>query len=272
MIINKFIKRTNRRREIKHQSRIHYTRPTTLLGPDTSFAISEAYKTTRTNLMFALSGTEGGKCILFTSPSQGDGKTTVCINTAIAFAQTETKVIVIDSDMRRPRMHQHLKLAKDKGLSDVLAGLLELDDVIKHTDYGIDAITSGQIPPNPAELMASAAMEKLAADLSERYDYIFIDTPPIMLVSDAVAASKIASGYVMVVRHNITVRDTIDTARENLRLANAKLLGYVINAVDPKEERYGKYHYGKYKYSYNYRYGAEMPYGDKPERKNVNTN
>lgn len=248
---------------------MHYTRSTTTLDANTDFVITEAYKTARTNLTFALSDIQGCKRVFFTSPSQGDGKTTACINIAIAFAQTKARVIVIDGDMCRPRLHQHMQLKKANGLSDVLGGLMDIDHVIKPTKHGIDVITSGQIPPNPAELLSSLAMGALLDKLGEKYDYIFVDTPPIMHVSDAVAASNFASGYVMVVRHNVTLMDMLDMSRESLMLANAKLLGYVINAVDPKEERYGRYgHYGKYKYSYKYkygyRYGNPSTYGDKP--------
>lgn len=223
----------------------------TLLDENTPFSVAEAYKATRTNIMFSLGTSKGCKKIILTSANPGEGKTTSVLNIAIAFAQTDSKVLVIDADLRKPRIYRLLKFAKKGGLSDILCNMIDVDEAIHHNDeYNIDCITSGQIPPNPAELLSSEAMGELLDTLSDRYDYIFIDTPPVTVVTDAAIMAKHVNGVIIVARQNYTVYETLTKARENLLFADAKILGYVLNdvAVD-------KYGYGKYGYKYNYGYG-----------------
>ncbi len=249
------VKKANNRRENSITRRIN-----TLLTDDTDFLVKEAYKSARTNIRFALGSDKKCKVIIITSASPHEGKTTTTLNLSIAFAQTDAKVLVIDADLRKPRISRHLSLEKDNGLSDLLCGLIDLDTAIKPCpEYNIDCITSGQIPPNPAELLTSADMENLLEVLGEKYDYIFIDTPPVTVVTEAAAMSKLANGVILVVRQNNTIFESVERARETIGMADGKILGYILNGVSGATYGYGSYSKYSYrrpkKYSYDYSYG-----------------
>lgn len=239
-------------------------RANTLLTDCTDFVTKEAYKAARTNIRFSLSGSKGGKKIIVTSASPGEGKTTTCLNIAIAFAQTDAKVLVIDADLRKPRIYRHLSIERENGLSDLLCGLIETKDAIKHCErHNLDCITSGQIPPNPAELLSSQEMEALFEELSAQYDYIFVDTPPVTVVTEAAAMAKCANGVIVVVRQNSTIHESIERALTNLKMADAKILGYILNGVDYSAYGYKTYNHKYKQYGYRYGYG----YSDKKEKK-----
>ncbi len=250
-------------REMHTQKRIN-----TLLTDNSSFATVEAYKAIRTNIIFTL-GADNKNCkkVIVTSAIPGEGKTTTCINLAIAFAQTGSRVIVVDADLRKPRIYRHLSLERDKGLSDVLGGMLKLDDVIKKCeDYGIDCITSGPTPPNPVELMSSENMQATIEELSKRYDYIFFDTAPVTVVTDASAMANYVDGVVVVARQNYTIHEALQRAIANLKFADVKILGYILNDVSTANQRYSKHN--KYGYGYGYDYGySSYSYGDYGENK-----
>ncbi len=255
------IKKANNRREEATTRRIN-----TLLTDDTAFIVKEAYKTARTNIRFSLSSEKGCKKIIITSASPHEGKTTTCLNLAIAFAQTDAKVLIIDADLRKPRIYRHLSIERENGLSDLLCGLIDKETAIKHcAEHKIDCITSGQIPPNPAELLSSPEMEQLLDELGKDYDYIFIDTPPVTVVTEAAAMAKCASGVLLVIRQNNTIFESIDRARNSLKMANAKILGYILNDVSAGSYGYGTYnkygHRKKYNYGYGYDYGYGYGYG-----------
>ncbi len=235
-----------------------------LIDDKTPFSINEAYKTARTNIMFALAGVDGCKKIIFTSAEPGEGKSTTLLNLGITFAQMDAKVIIIDGDLRKPRVHRYLNLEKNDGLSDVLAGMIKIEDAVKHHEgYGLDCITAGQIPPNPIELLSSDAMQEVLGKLSEKYDYIFIDSPPVTVVTDAASMAKFVDGYVLLVRHNYSIHELLEKTRQSLDFAEAKILGYVINDIKPMAgigySRYGAYS-TRYKYRYRYRYGYKYGY------------
>ncbi len=248
-----------------------------IIDDNTPFAITEAYKTARTNIMFALAGESKCKKIIFTSAEPGEGKSTTVLNLGITFAQMQGKVLIIDGDLRKPRIHRYLGLEKNGGLSDVLAGMIEIDDAIKtNEELNVDCITAGQIPPNPVELLSSAAMDDLLEKLGERYEYIFIDTPPVTVVTDAASMAKYVDGYVVVVRHGYTIHELLEKTRQSLEFAEAKILGYMLNDIRAVAgigyARYGaygtrykyryRYRYG-YKYGYNYGYGYGYQYADR---------
>lgn len=242
-------------------------RANTLLTDCNDFVVKEAYKAARTNIRFSLSSGKGCKKIIVTSASPGEGKTTTCLNLAIAFAQTDAKVLIIDADLRKPRIYRHLSIERQNGLSDLLCGLIDIKTAIKHCErHNLDCITSGQIPPNPAELLSSKEMELLFEELSTTYDYIFVDTPPVTVVTEAAAMAKCAHGVILVVRQNSTIHESIERARTNLKMTNAKILGYILNGVD--ESSYGYKLYGSKYQKYggydtvNYNTGA-YTYGDK---------
>lgn len=232
-----------------------------ILNEDSDFSIVEAYKSTRTNLEYALAASEGCKKIIFTSAMPSEGKTTSCINTAITFALADAKIILIDADLRKPKAHMCLELENNTGFSNYLAGFSELDEVIQHCKNGLDVITSGQIPPNPSELLVSARMEKALNELAKSYDYIIIDAPPVNIVSDAVSMAKFATGVAIVVKENFTTHDALKKALSSLEFANAKILGFILNDVVATKGYYSKY----YKYRYRYRYGYKYKYSHNDE-------
>lgn len=225
-----------------------------ILTESAPFGAKEAYKIARTNVMFALAGEKGCKKIAVTSALPSEGKTTASVNLAITFAQTDAKVLVIDADLRRPRVHQYLGEKNTEGLADLLAGFVELGDVIHFSDVAnVDYISSGHIPPNPSELLESAKMEEILNELAQVYDYIIIDTPPVSAVADALIVAKLVSGMLIVVRQKQTPHDWLKKTISSLQFAEVKILGFLLNESAAAKKTYrGKY--GK-KYSYGYGYG-----------------
>ena len=218
------------------------------------FAIVEAYKTMRTNLMFILPH-EGCKKVVISSSNVGEGKSTTTINLAIAFAQMGSKVLVIDADMRRPSIYKKLKLANTKGLSSYLVGFCGLEEIVAKVNPYLDVITSGPIPPNPSEMLGSAKMEALLESLSETYDYIFIDMPPINVVSDALILATKTDGLIFVIQDLITTHDDVQKALSSIDFASAKLLGLVLNGSSKNLRSKYRYRYmanSRYTYSYSY--------------------
>lgn len=242
-----------------------------IIGEDTPFVIRESYKTARTNIIFSVSGMlkEGCKTIVMTSANPGEGKTTTTLNLAITFAQTGAKVLAVDCDLRKPRMHRYIGIKKNIGISSVLSKQVTLDEAIhKNVKNGLDVLASGEIPPNPAELLASESMKALINELSERYDYIFFDTPPVTVVTDASALSTFVDGVIVVVRQNYTDHETLAMGVDLLNIAKAKILGFFINDVQTQRGGGYRYRYGyKYSYRYGYRYDYHYTYGDLSNKK-----
>ena len=176
-------------------------------------------------------------------------------------------MLLIDADLRKPRIHQYLGVIKSDGLTTVLSKQKEFEDVVYHNlRPGLDCLTSGSIPPNPAELLGSEAMSKLLEKLKKEYDYVLIDTPPVTVVTDAVALSGLVSGIMLVVREGFTNYESIDQALSLLNIAKAKLLGFFVNDIDALSMNYGSYRSGygrKYKsrYKYDKGYGSGYGYG-----------
>jgi succinoglycan biosynthesis transport protein ExoP len=209
------------------------------------FVVTEAYRTLRTAILLSRAE-EPPQTILFTSAMHGEGKTATVINTAIVFAQMGVKTLVIDADLRRPRCHEVLGVQSGPGLTEVLTGLREPQELIQrmHTaDFFF--LGSGSTPPNPADLVGSKKMRDTLALLRERYDYILIDSPPVMSVSDAVLLSTMVAGVVLVVQLQETPKEVLRQACTRLSYARAKTLGMVLNRVDIRQRAYG-YFYGPY--------------------------
>ena len=245
----------------QHQPRIS----TPLLNNDTSFLISEAYKNARTNIMFSLTHDEGCKIIVITSPNQAEGKSTTCLNLAIAFAQTKAKVLVVDADLRKPKLHKYLNLDNKPGISNILGGFATLEECIKKApEYNLDCLLSGHIPPNPAELLISPKMKEIFEKIKEKYDYVFIDTPPVNVVTEAIILSKAANGIIMVTRQSYTSHDAIQRALSTIQFANLKVIGFMLNDCDNEnfKSRYGYGYRRRFgKYGYYSRYGYKKGYG-----------
>lgn len=238
-----------------------------ILSASSNFFIKEAYKTLRTNTMFALAGTEGCKTIIVTSSLQSEGKSITTLNLAISFAEAENKVLLIDGDLRRPKIARLLNRSSRAGLSNLLLDpSLICEAIIPGNTENLDVLLSGDVPPNPSELLGSARMSALLERLEECYDYILIDTPPINVVTDAVVLAPKSDGVLFVVRAGQTERSAVIHAVEQLGYAQAKLLGFVLDDVNTtgsnygygkykKYYRYGRYGYGRYGYGYGYGYG-----------------
>lgn len=225
-----------------------------LIGDGSPFAVAEAYKAARTNLMFMRAG-DGCQKIVITSPLAGEGKSINCINLGIALAQSGQRVLLVDADMRRSVVRRVFSAGTGDGLSELLAGVVDrgkLNDFIIRTDReNLSILPAGHMPPNPAELLASKQMGNLLGVLSERYDYILIDTPPVSVVTDAVVLSRIADGFLLVVRVGETPIDSLKSSVSQLERVGAHIIGFLLNDVNGKKggRKYGKY--GKYNYYYS---------------------
>ncbi len=219
---------------------------------DEHFAVVEAYKAVRTNLMFSLSEHAGGKVVIITSSLPCEGKSTATLNVAVHIAKMGKKTLLIDADMRKPRLHQVLG-SEEVGLANYLGGFCEMKDIVTRNEmYDLDLIVCGTIPPNPSELLASGKMMALIEELKAQYDYILIDTPPINVVTDAVILSKLAHGVGIVIRERQTTHTELAKAIETLEFANAKILGLILN--DSEGSRKGHKYRGKYaRYYHEYK-------------------
>ncbi len=231
-----------------------------ILNPQSEFTVVENYKLIRTNIMFSMPKTDKGKVIVVTSSTPGEGKTTTATNLAITFAQTGAKVILVDCDLRKSRIHRYLKVEKDNGVTNILCGFTSIEKAVKkNVRDNLDVLTSGEIPPNPAELIDSTEFGKMIDVLKEQYDYIFIDTPPLAIVTDAALAMKVSDGVVIVVRQDVTTFDVLDTTVETINNSGTKIIGVVMLGDIEKQKKYG---YGGYKkgYKYGYKYGYRYDY------------
>ena len=226
-----------------------------VLNDKSSFHVKEAYKAPRTNVVFTIPR-EGAKKIIVTSALAGEGKSTNCLNLAISFAQTGAKVLIIDCDLRKPNVANLLNISSTPGLSNVLANLNTVDSVIVHSEYAnLDVIPSGDMPPNPAELLGSINMSDTLDKLSEIYEYIFLDTSPINIVTDAAVMSNMVDGILLVVRQGRTDKESVAEAIKKLSFVDANVIGFVLNGR-LSDIKVG-YRYGKHGY---YRYGRKMKY------------
>lgn len=228
-----------------------------LLSNNSSFYVREAYKTLRANVRFSAPGSEC-KRLCITSSIAGEGKSITALNLALSFAEAGQKVLLIDADLRRPTMARLMIENGAPGLSNILAGLCSEEEAIRQQLHpNLDLLFSGEIPPNPSELLGSARMEQLMSHLSERYDYILVDTPPITIVSDACIVASGMDGVLFVVRQDHSNRDAVGRGVNQLKIAGAKLLGFVLNGA--KEQPGGYYHYRSEKYYESYGYNPKKP-------------
>lgn len=222
-----------------------------LLTEESSFPTREAYKTLRTNVLFSLPGNES-KCIGIVSANRGEGKSTIAINLAISFAQTNKKVIVVDCDMRLPTVASKIGVDSKPGLSNYLAGNTDIQSnlIQRLPQYGIDVLASGDIPPDPTALLGSQQMENLISLLKEYYDYVILDFPPVTIVTDAVILSGKVDGYLLVVRHNLSEFKKIKETFRQMDFSDAKILGIVYNGKGSRDKYYykkrGGYYYSDY--------------------------
>ena len=235
-----------------------------LLDQNTPFAITEAFKMLRTNLHYT-SKNEACPVFAITSAYAHAGKSIIIANTALSYAQLDKKVLLIDADMRCPVINKIFCKKSLNGLSDFLASsgtdASGYGEFLTETGIrGLDIMTSGRIPPNPSELLASPRLKSLLDEAKKTYDYIFIDLPPVCEVSDAGVLANNVTGYIFAVRSGATDSRAVADALESLKQKDANVVGFVLNDVNLKTNgkyykygKYGKYvKYGKYAYARNY--------------------
>lgn len=205
--------------------------------------LMEAYRSLRTNINFAAVGNQV-RSIVITSSVPAEGKSTTVANLAMAMALDGRRVIIVDADLRRPSAHKIFKVDSSPGLTDILVGTHSIDDTIHPTtEKNVMLIPAGSPPPNPAELLGSAAMGKLIDDLEDRADIVLFDSPPALAVADAIVLASRANGVLLVVAYGETKKTSTKKAIETLSRANANILGTVLNRMDGPA---GGYYYGKY--------------------------
>lgn len=233
--------------------------PKKILSPESPFVVKEAYSAIRTNLLFTQ---KGEKCPVFvvTSPTANNGKTINSINLAVSFAQMGKRTLLIDSDMRNPTIHRMFSIPVKNGLSEILAGLTDNITVSKTDVENLSVLTGGKIPPNPSELLSSPRMDKLLEFVKEHYDCVFIDTPPVNLVTDATVFAQKTTGYILIVKANVSDNSDVKLAVNSLDNIGGNILGFVLNDVTSGRNRYYSY-YRKYDYKYKYSYGYGYGYG-----------
>lgn len=212
---------------------------------DPKSPITEAYRTLRTNIQFS-SIDRQLKSIMVTSTGPSEGKSTTIANLATVFAQSDKKTVIIDADLRKPTVHYTFDLVNRSGLSTYLAGQDPLEQVIQKTEIpNLDVICSGPIPPNPAELLNSKAMTRFIQEISEMYDQVLFDTPPVIAVTDAQLLATKVDGVLLVVSSGNTNKDIALKAKQQLEHVKANILGVVLNNKQIKGDNYYYYYYGK---------------------------
>lgn len=211
----------------------------TVVQPKSS--ISEAYRTLRTNIRFS-SFAKKVKTIVVTSTGTGEGKSTTSANLAVVMAENGYKTILIDCDQRNGRLHRLFNIPNQKGLSDFLADNIQLSEVVQKTQIpNLNMITSGTKPPNPSELVGSEKMKRFIEDLKDIYEYIILDTSPVIIVTDAQLISTYTDGCILVVASSEVEKAAAIKAKELLEKVNAKILGVVLNKFDIKHKKYYGY-------------------------------
>ena len=232
-----------------------------MMGDKLSFAASEAYKLLRTNLTFSFADEESRRIIGITSALKGEGKSLTAINLAYTFAEMGRRVLLIECDLRLPTIAKRLKRPTTPGLSNLLVELNSANEVVQKgvLHESLDIMPAGSIPPNAAELLESSRMQYTLDKFSEYYDYIFLDLPPVTVVSDALIASRLTSGMVVVVRQDYASKAALAETMRQLKYVNAKVLGFVFNSVEESASAYKKYYRKGYGYDkgYGYEYGRK---------------
>ncbi len=206
---------------------------------------SEAYRTLRTNLGFA-GIDQAFRSILVSSPSPKDGKSTVTANLGVVMAQAGSRVIIVDCDLRKPVQHHIFKLNNHQGFTNCLMMEASLDKVIQKAipELGnLHILTSGPIPPNPAEMLNSQRVREFWPMLLQHYDFVLVDAPPVLAVADASILASQMDGVIMVTRYGVTRKDQVQQTRETFQKANANLIGVVLNQAKIGGDDYNYYYY-----------------------------
>jgi capsular exopolysaccharide synthesis family protein len=228
-----------------------------LMSENPQSAVAEAYRLLRTNLIFS-SAESAGKVLLVSSASPGEGKTTTVANVSASLAQNGARVLAVDSDLRRPTLHQHFAIHKSPGLSDLIVGKCQASEAVQVTRFkGLHVLPCGYVPPNPAELLGSAAMKEVLRALKTHYDWVLLDTAPVLAMADTPVICPYTDGLVLVVGAEVTSRPSILRAIDQIRSVGGKVLGVVLNKVNlERNSYYYSQYYGEYYRSYYAEAGA----------------
>lgn len=202
---------------------------------------AEAYRSLRTNIQYS-SFDNKYQTLVVTSANPGEGKITVAGNLALALAQGESKVLLVDCDMRRPSIHKTFKISNTYGISDLLVGNKKLESVANKYNDNLSIVPAGKIPPNPAEMLASKAMTAFLEEMKNYFDYIVLDTPPLQAVTDAQVLSTKVDGSLIVVRAGVTKKDAVHNAVSIIKKVKGNIIGTVLNVAETKNDKY--YYYG----------------------------
>lgn len=232
------------------------TRKVRRLNEETPFAIKEAFNQLRTNIMYTPNNGDGCPVYGITSAEMFVGKSTVCANLAISFSQIGKKVLLVDADMRRPSQHKIFGYNKNQsGLSELLANIIDNDkEVIYSPCAGLSVVTSGCIPPNPSELLLSKKFDEYINRWKKEYDIIFIDFPPVGIVTDPITVTSHLNGFIFIAMANRSDAIRVNNAIKTIENVGGKITGLVLNATSSKGATKRKYGY-KYGYHYGYQYG-----------------
>ena len=235
---------------------------------------AEAYRAVRTSLYFGTQD-ENHKVIQITSPNPGDGKTTLAANLAVSIADSGKRVLLLDADFRRPKVHKYFGLDNAVGVSTVIAGEAEIPDAIRPTSVeNLSAMPCGPRPHNPADLLTSPRFKEMIDLVREQYDFVIVDTPPLLAVTDPSVVAPRVDGVLMVLRLSKHARDSAMRATETLNSLGVRTLGVVINGIGKGagygygSYRYGGYRYGGYRKGYGHGYGYGYGYGSEPAAAN----
>ena len=214
-----------------------------ILNHDSPFGLRESYNNIRANLLYT---GRGEKCPIYaiSSADVGEGKTLNTINLAISYAQIDKKTLVIDADMRKSSMSKLLDIEKREGLSEYLAGIVEIPEITDYLD-NLSIISSGKIPPNPSELLSSNRWYELLESCKQVYDVIFIDLPPVGVVADALLLTKEVTAYLLICREQVTKFDREQTIVRQLELLGANICGFIYNGISMKSQDYTYKYYGE---------------------------
>lgn len=216
---------------------------------------AECCRSIRTNILF-MSPDRPLKIMVVTSPSPQEGKTTTAINLGVTMAEAGSRVLIVDTDMRRPRLHRSFGVPNQAGISTVIVGKATLEEAVKRTDVpNLDVLTCGPVPPNPSELLHTDRFRVVLAECARLYDRIILDSPPTSAVTDPAVLGNLSDGVVLVVKAGETTREAAMHARRQLASAKARLFGVIVNAIDFSNPAYGYEYYYRNYYRYGYTYG-----------------